>query len=336
MTKYGLFYSLSALALCALVAFHLAWGAVRVPVGEVFFILCGGLPTDLAYQDIIWQVRLPRALAGILAGASLAVSGLLMQTFFQNPLAEPSVLGLSSGASLGVALLRLGGVGAYTWLTGAWVMAGAAMVGASTVMLLMLVVSLRVRSATALLLLGLMIGNFAYALISLLQHFSSPDAVIDFWRWSMGSVAGVTWEHLSVFGVLACVSISGAWLLSYTLNGWLLGEQYARSMGIAVGKTRLQIIVLVSLMAGVTTAFCGAVSFIGLAIPAPVRAILRTSRHEILIPAVALMGAVALLFCDALAKLPQQGTSSLPLNVLTALIGSPVIIWVILGTHYRK
>jgi iron complex transport system permease protein len=203
------------------------------------------------------------------------------------------------------------------------------MLGASLVMLLMLGVATKVKSPNTLLLVGIMVGNFAYAFISLLQHFSSPEAVMDFWRWSMGSVASVTWEQNAVFAWIVFVSLGASLTLSYSLNGWLLGEQYARSMGIAVRQVRLLLIVWVSLLAGVTTAFCGAIGFLGLAIPAPVRAILRTSRHEILLPAVALSGAVVLLLCDAIAKLPAQG--AIPLNVMTALIGSPVIVWVILG-----
>ena len=198
--RHNKFYSIGMLLLCALFIFHLVWGAVNISLIDITRILLGYPSKN---QDIIWQIRLPRALTALLVGAGLAVAGLLMQTFFQNPLAEPSVLGLSSGASLGVALLRLGGIGiTTTWITGSWIVALAAMLGASIVMLLMLGVASHVKSAYSLLLLGLMIGNFAYALISLLQYFSSPEAVMDFWRWSMGSVAGVTWEHLSVLGSL--------------------------------------------------------------------------------------------------------------------------------------
>lgn len=327
--KYLIFYVVCLALLGSLCVFHLVWGAVHIPVGEVWQILWGKAP-ESTHHDIIWQIRLPRAVAGILAGCSLAVSGLLMQTFFQNPLAEPSVLGLSSGASLGVAILRLGGgVSMLAMIQNIWGTAISAMLGASLVMLLMLGVATKVKSPNTLLLVGIMVGNFAYAFISLLQHFSSPEAVMDFWRWSMGSVASVTWEQNAVFAWIVFVSLGASLMLSYSLNGWLLGEQYARSMGIAVRQVRLLLIVWVSLLAGVTTAFCGAIGFLGLAIPAPVRAILRTSRHEILLPAVALAGAVVLLFCDAVAKLPAQG--AIPLNVMTALIGSPVIVWVILG-----
>jgi iron complex transport system permease protein len=327
--NYRFWGGLLSVCLLLLLTFHLVWGTVPIALSEVIQILAGKHTEN---SDIIWQVRLPRAMAGILAGSALAIAGLLMQTFFQNPLAEPSVLGISSGASLGVALWRLGGaLGIFSMFWGqyAWALALSAMLGAGLVMALMLSIASYIKSPQTLLLVGIMVGNFAYAFISLLQHFSSAEAVMDFWRWSMGSVAGVTWEQIQLFAPLVLMGMVGSWLMSYTLNSWLLGEAYAQSMGIQVRQVRLQLIVLVSILAGVTTAFCGAIGFIGLAIPAPVRAILRTSRHEILLPIVALAGANTLLLCDIIAKLPTHG--SIPLNVMTALIGSPMIIWVIIG-----
>lgn len=325
--RYWLFYGISILGILFIWTLHLTWGSVQVPMSEVFNALVGKPLSDTTFYDIVWKVRMPRALADIFVGAALAVAGLLMQTFFQNPLAEPSVLGLSSGASLGIALLRLGGVGIVGFsFQNAWLSVIFAMLGTSLVLTMMLSIATKVKSPFSLLLLGMMVGNFAYAFVSLMQHFSSPEAVMDFWRWSMGSTAGVVWEQLYTLVSVIVLGLAMSWLLSYNLNGWLLGEHYAQSMGISVGKMRLQLIALVSILSGVTTAFCGAISFIGLAVPMPIRAILRTSRHELLIPAVALAGAFVLLLCDLFAR-------NLPLNVMTALLGSPVIVWIILKTR---
>ncbi len=326
---YKLFYGVCLGGLLSVLILHLTWGSVAISFTDVLRALVGKA-VESSHTDIVWNLRLPRALTAMFVGAALAVAGLLMQTFFQNPLAEPSVLGLSSGASLGVAILRLGGIGiaGFSWHSASLTVVFA-MLGTSLVLVLMLLVATKIKSAYSLLLLGMMFSNFAYAFVSLLQHYSSPEAVIDFWRWSMGSTAGVVWGQFYILASVVGAGLGLAWLLSYSLNGWLLGEQYAQSIGIRVGKMRIQLILIVSMLAGVTTAFCGAIGFIGLAVPAPTRALLKTSRHELLIPAVAIKGALVLLLCDLFAR-------NLPLNVMTALLGTPVIVWIILSTNASK
>ena len=271
--------------------------------------------------NILHAIRLPKAVTAILAGAALSVSGLIMQTLFRNPLAGPYTLGVSSGASLGVALL--------TMLGGLFIVALpiAACVGATLVLLLVLAVSRRVTSNVSLLIVGMMFGSIAGALVSLLQNFANPDALKLFIVWTLGSLSSVGWSDMQLMLPILLLGALFVLLTLKPLNGLLLGEDYARGLGINVPRTRLFIVLATGLLAGGVTAFCGPIAFIGVAVPHIARGIFRTSNHRITIPASALLGACLLLVCDVLCSL---FTYPLPISTVSALFGAPVIIWIIL------
>ena len=277
-------------------------------------------------QNILHAIRLPKAVTAILAGASLSVAGLIMQTLFRNPLAGPYTLGVSSGASLGVALLTmLSGVTGY----GLQVMGIpiAACIGATLVLLLVLAVSKRVTSNVSLLIVGMMFGSIAGALVSLLQNFANPDALKLFIVWTLGSLSSVGWSDMMLMMPILLIGALFVLLSLKPLNGLLLGEDYARGLGIHVGRTRLFIVLATGLLAGGITAFCGPIAFIGVAVPHIARGIFRTSNHRITIPASALIGACLLLVCDVLCSLFVY---PLPISTVSALFGAPIIIWIIL------
>ena len=285
-------------------------------------------------QQIVHAIRFPKALTAILAGAALSVSGLMMQTLFRNPLAGPYTLGISSGASLGVALLtmsstlllpfsslvgRSGGVSFFLPL--------AAVIGATLVLLLVLAVSKRVTSNVSLLIVGLMFGSIAGALVSLLQNFANPDALKLFIVWTLGSLSSVGWSDMQMLVPVLVAGTLFTLLALKPLNGLLLGEDYARGLGIHVERTRLYIVLATGLLAGGVTAFCGPIAFIGVAVPHIARGIFGTSNHRITLPASALIGACLLLVCDLLCSLFIY---PLPVSTVSALFGAPVIIWIIL------
>ena len=295
--------------------------------GSVWLWPFGDL-SDMEY-NILHAIRLPKALTAIMAGASLSVSGLIMQTLFRNPLAGPYTLGVSSGASLGVAFLTmLGGVlSTFNVQLSTIGLPIAAVLGASLVLLLVLAVSKRVTSNVSLLIVGMMFGSIAGALVSLLQNFANPDALKLFIVWTLGSLSSVGWADM---GMLVPVLLLGTLFVLLSLkplNGLLLGEDYARGLGINVSRTRLFIVLATGLLAGGVTAFCGPIAFIGVAVPHIARGLFHTSNHRITIPASALIGACLLLVCDVLCSLFIY---PLPISTVSALFGAPVIIWIIL------
>ena len=279
-------------------------------------------------QNILHAIRLPKAVTAILAGAALSVSGLIMQTLFRNPLAGPYTLGVSSGASLGVALLTmLSGVSGLV-VSGLGVgLPIFACLGATLVLLLVLAVSRRVTNNVSLLIVGLMFGSIAGALVSLLQNFANPDALKLFIVWTLGSLSSVSWGDMQLLIPILLLGTLFVLLALKPLNGLLLGEDYARGLGIHVSRTRLYIVLATGLLAGGVTAFCGPIAFIGVAVPHIARGIFSTSNHRITIPASALVGACLLLVCDVLCSL---FTYPLPISTVSALFGAPVIIWIIL------
>ena len=306
--------------------------------GSVWLWPFGAL-SDMEY-NILHAIRLPKALTAIMAGASLSVSGLIMQTLFRNPLAGPYTLGVSSGASLGVAFLTmLGGVlSTFNFPYGVSRseelstigLPIAAVLGASLVLLLVLAVSKRVTSNVSLLIVGMMFGSIAGALVSLLQNFANPDALKLFIVWTLGSLSSVGWADM---GMLVPVLLLGTLFVLLSLkplNGLLLGEDYARGLGINVSRTRLFIVLATGLLAGGVTAFCGPIAFIGVAVPHIARGLFHTSNHRITIPASALIGACLLLVCDVLCSLFIY---PLPISTVSALFGAPVIIWIILKNN---
>lgn len=275
-------------------------------------------------QNILHAIRLPKAITAILAGASLSVAGLIMQTLFRNPLASPYTLGVSSGASLGVALLTMMGVSIQLSAVSIPI---AACIGALLVLLLVLAVSRRVTSNVSLLIVGMMFGSIAGALVSLIQNFANPDALKLFIVWTLGSLSSVGWGDMQLMLPILLLGALFVVLSLKPLNGLMLGEDYARGLGINVKRTRLYIVLATGLLAGGVTAFCGLIAFIGVAVPHIARGIFRTSNHRVTIPACVLIGACLLLVCDVLCSLAIY---PLPISTISALFGAPVIIWIIL------
>ena len=333
---------LAGLALVALAAFmlSLAVGSVRIPLDEIVSVLLGGEASKQAWATIVLKFRLPKALTAMLAGAALSVSGLQMQTLFRNPLAGPFVLGISSGASLGVALTVLlagvaVGLGGSTTLLAGISLAGdtslalSAIIGSGLVLLLVMSVARKVQSGMTLLILGLMFGYTTSALVSVLIYFSVVERIQAYISWTFGSFGGVTWRQLQVMAPAIILGLAGGHLLMKPLNALLLGETYALSLGLNVRRVRLGIIGTSAILAGVVTAFCGPIGFLGIAVPHLCRSLLHTSDHRLLLPAVSFMGATLALGADIVAGLPGSQLT-LPLNAVTALLGAPVVIWVIL------
>ena len=333
---------LAGLALVALAAFllSLAVGSVRIPLEEIVVVLLGGDASKTAWTTIVLKFRLPKALTAMLAGAALSVSGLQMQTLFRNPLAGPFVLGISSGASLGVAMAVLlagvaVGLGGSTTLLAGISLAGdtslalSAILGSGLVLLLVMSVARRVQSGMTLLILGLMFGYTTSALVSVLIYFSVVERIQAYISWTFGSFGGVTWRQLQVMAPAILLGLAASHFLMKPLNALLLGETYALSLGLNVRRVRLGIIGSSAVLAGVVTAFCGPIGFLGIAVPHLCRSLLHTSDHRLLLPAVSLMGATLALGADIVAGLPGSQLT-LPLNAVTALLGAPVVIWVIL------
>ena len=272
-------------------------------------------------QNILHAIRLPKAVTAVLAGSALSVSGLIMQTLFRNPLAGPYTLGVSSGASLGVAFLTM-------WsATMIMLLPVAACIGATLVLLLVLAVSRKVTGNVSLLIVGMMFGSIAGALVSLLQNFANPDALKLFIVWTLGSLSSVGWSDMQMMIPILLTGALFVLLALKPLNGLLLGEDYARGLGIHVERTRLYIVLATGLLAGGVTAFCGPIAFIGVAVPHIARGVFRTSNHRVTVPASALIGACLLLVCDVLCSL---FTYPLPISTVSALFGAPVIIWIVL------
>ncbi|WP_341251515.1 iron ABC transporter permease [Euzebya pacifica] len=311
----------------------LALGSVAIPVAEVWTVLTGGEPSTASWSVIITDIRLPRAVTALVAGAGLSVAGLQLQTLFRNPLADPFVLGIASGASLGVALVSLAGSGSMFLgtlaLGGSVSTAVAAAVGAGLVLGAVLTFARRIRSITSVLIIGLMAGYLAGSVVSLLLFFSDSDDFRAYLAWSLGSFRGVTWSELAVLVPAAVIGLLLAASTVKGLNALLLGERYAESVGVNVRAVRAAIIVSSSLLAGVITAFAGPIAFVGLAVPHLGRALLRTSDHRVLMPAVVLIGACVALGTEIIAGVPGQDLA-LPLNAVTPVLGAPVVIVVLL------
>ena len=319
-------FLLLSLLVVALLAIDMMVGSVGISAGEVWAAITGG-ECDPIKAKIIIDVRLMKAIVAILAGAALAVSGLQMQTLFRNPLAGPYVLGVSSGASLGVALFILGapllGVASSSLLSSLGV-AGAAWIGSALVLALVGAVSQRIKDIMVILILGMMIGSAVSAVVQILQYMSHEEALKSFVVWTMGSLGDVTSSQLW----LVAPAITAGLVLSVAvikpMNLMLLGEAYARTMGLNIRRTRSLILLSTTLLAGTVTAFCGPVGFIGLAIPHLARIIFQEADHRVLLPATALSGAISLLLCDIVSKL-----LTLPVNTVTALLGIPIVVWVV-------
>lgn len=326
-SRTSLLFVVLTLLTVALFAVDLAVGSVAIPLREVWASLTGG-EVAASTAKIVRSIRLLKAVVALLAGAALAVSGLQMQTLFRNPLAGPYVLGISSGASFGVALLLLGapmlGLGGSTLLS-SFGMAGAAWVGAAIILTLVAVLSRRIKDIMVILILGMMCSSGIDAVVQILQYLSSEGALKSFVIWTMGSLGDVTTPQLALLAVAVVIGLVLAVAVIKPLNLLLLGEQYARTMGLNIHRTRRLVFLSTTLLAGTVTAFCGPVGFIGLAVPHLARMLFREADHRVLIPAAALTGSCILLLCDIVSK-----WLTLPINTVTALMGIPIVVWVVL------
>ena len=312
-----LFTALAALALF-LFLLDLAVGAVAVPLGDVWAALTGG-DCPRATAKIILNIRLIKAVVALLAGAALSVSGLQMQTLFRNPLAGPYVLGISSGASLGVALVVLAGVGSSIGI------AGAAWLGAAIVLVVIAAVGHRIKDIMVILILGMMFSSGIGAVVQILQYVANDESLKMFVIWTMGSLGDVTFNQLAVLIPSIIAGLLLAVITIKPLNLLLFGEEYAVTMGLNVRRSRGLLFLSTTLLAGTVTAFCGPIGFIGLAMPHVTRMLFRNSDHRVLVPGTVLSGASVLLLCDLVSKL-----FTLPINAITALLGIPIVVWVVL------
>ena len=333
MRRNILLFICLATSILLLFGLNLTTGSVQIPFADVLDILCGRFTGKESWEYIILENRLPQTLTAILCGASLSVCGLMLQTAFRNPLAGPDVFGISSGAGLGVALvmLLLGGTVSTSIFTvsGFLAILTAAFVGAISVTALILFLSTMVRNSVLLLIVGIMVGYVSSSAVSLLNFFASEEGVKSYMVWGMGNFGGVSMNHIPLFSILCLIGIIASFLLVKPLNILLLGPQYAESLGISTRQIRNILLVVVGLLTAITTAFCGPISFIGLAIPHIARLLFHTENHQILLPGTVLSGAVIALLCNFICYLPGE-SGIIPLNAVTPLIGAPVIIYVII------
>jgi iron complex transport system permease protein len=325
------------LSLVLLFALNLSLGSVSIPLAEIIQILFTKQSTNPVWVDIVWDFRLPKALACVLAGSALAAAGLQMQTLFRNALAGPDVLGLSSGASLAVSLIYMSQPAGVLISTtqNPWVVSAAASLGCGAVLLIMLVVAGRLQDHVSLLLVGLMVAAATSSVVSVLQYLSKAEDMQIYMLWTFGSLGGLNWTELQVVGIVLCMGVFLAFTQIKSLNAWLLGDHYARSLGLDIRKSRIVIILSASILTGAVTAFCGPIAFVGLAVPHLTKLLIQTHNHKVLIPAVLLGGACLLLFCDILSQLPGS-TYVLPINAITAFIGAPVVIWIIMRNKITR
>ncbi|MBQ8098883.1 MAG: iron ABC transporter permease [Bacteroidaceae bacterium] len=329
---------------------NLLLGSVHIPISEVLHILTGNVsqvdgsvsPEQLViHNNIIWKSRVPQALTALVAGAGLAVSGLLMQTVFRNPLAGPSVLGISSGASLGVACVvllsgSLGGVAlSRMGYLGEMALSVAAIIGALSVMALIVFVSQKVKGNVTLLIIGVMIGYVATAIIGVLKYFSVEEDIRAYVIWGLGSFSRVAGDQMILFVIIMVLLLPLSFLLVKTLNLLLLGDGYARNLGLNIRRARFQVITCAGVLVAIVTAYCGPIMFIGLAVPHLCRAMFRTSDHRILLPSTLLTGSAVALACNLIAGMPGF-EGALPVNSVTALVGAPVVASVLFGKRKEE
>ncbi|MFI2742833.1 FecCD family ABC transporter permease [Zhouia sp. PK063] len=330
-SSYTIQFLILLIVLTAVFVLNISLGSVHIPLKEIFGSLFSS-STNNSFKYIILNYRIPKACVAILAGSGLAVSGMLMQTLFRNPLAGPFVLGISSGASLGVAILIMGSAifgGVLSVEFSNFSLAFAASAGSFLVLFTVMLVARKIRDTMALLIIGLMFGSITSAIVSVLSYFSNSQVLQQYIFWSFGSLGNLTWHQIILFSLIILTGIFLAIISLKSLNAYLLGENYARSLGITIKKSRTIIIISTSLLAGSITAFAGPIAFIGLAVPHLTKQIFDTTDHKILLPAVILYGAILMLICDTIAQLPGS-EFTLPINAITSIIGAPVVIWLLL------
>lgn len=330
--KQTFLFLLLLLATVTLFLTNVSLGSVSIPLEEVVRSLFSKPMSKESWEIILWNFRIPKAITAVLVGIGLSMSGLLMQTLFRNPLAGPYVLGLSSGASLGVALIILGAgflpLSISTFFLSNYGLVLASSLGSFLVLLAVLLVSQQLKDTMAILIVGLMFGSFTSAIVSVLSYFTSAEKLQKFTFWSMGSISNLSWHEISLLTLFVLIGISISFLVIKPLNALLLGEKYAQSIGIDYKKTRLIIIIATSILAGSITAFAGPIAFVGLAVPHMAKLVFQTSNHFVLFWSTLLLGAIVMLSCDIIAQVPGNDMT-LPINAITSVMGAPVVIWLL-------
>jgi iron complex transport system permease protein len=332
-------FSLLFIGLIVLFFVNISLGSITIPFKEVYTSLSGGQSSKSTWEYIIINYRLPKAITAVLVGMGLSISGLLMQTLFRNPLAGPYVLGLSSGASLGVAFVILGASILPTFLSGILLspygIVLASTLGSTTVLLLVLLVSQRLRDTMSILIVGLMFGSFTSAVVGVLTYFSSAEQLQKFTFWSMGNLGNLSWSSILILTICVLLGLFLSLLSIKPLNALLLGENYAKSMGLNFKKARLIIILATSILAGSITAYAGPIAFVGLAVPHISKLVFQTSNHSVLFWSTLLFGAAIMLICDVVSQMPGMEIT-LPINAITSILGAPVVIWLLVRKRSFK
>jgi iron complex transport system permease protein len=332
-------FSLLFIGLIVLFFINISFGSITIPFKEVYESLTGGQSSKSTWEYIIINYRLPKAITAVLVGMGLSISGLLMQTLFRNPLAGPYVLGLSSGASLGVAFVILGASILPTFLSGILLspygIVLASTLGSTTVLLLVLLVSQRLRDTMAILIVGLMFGSFTSAVVGVLTYFSSAEQLQKFTFWSMGNLGNLSWSSIVILSICVLLGLFLSLLSIKPLNALLLGENYAKSMGLNFNKARLIIILATSILAGSITAYAGPIAFVGLAVPHISKLVFQTSNHTVLFWSTLLFGAAIMLICDVVSQMPGMEIT-LPINAITSILGAPIVIWLLVRKRSFK
>lgn len=330
--RYTLLFSSLLLLLLLSLLLNISLGQVAIPIKDIFKSLLGENASKDTWEYIIINFRLPKAIVAILVGIGLSISGLLMQTLFRNPLAGPYVLGLSSGSSLGVAFVILGAGMLPTFfsdfLMSSYGIILASCLGSFMVLIMVLIVSRRLRDTMTILIVGLMFSSFSSAIVGVLTYFTSAEKLQKYTFWSMGSIGNVSWQNILILTIAVFIGLLLSVVSLKPLDALLLGENYARSMGLNISKTRYTIIIATSILAGSITAFAGPIAFIGLAVPHLSKLLFQTSNHKILFWSTLLIGAIIMLFCDMVSQLPGFDFT-LPINAITSIIGAPIVIWLI-------
>jgi iron complex transport system permease protein len=330
--KHTFLFILLIFVLVVLFFTNISLGSVSIPIKEIINGFLGKVMEKESWEIILWNFRLPKAFTAILVGMALSISGLLMQTLFRNPLAGPYVLGLSSGASLGVAFVILGAGFLPSFLATIFLSSYgiilASALGSAFVLIAVLAVSQKLKDTMAILIVGLMFGSLTSAVVSVLSYFSTAEQLQKFTFWSLGSLANLSWKEVSLLFIITSIGITLSFLVIKPLDALLLGEKYAKSLGVNFKKTRYIIIFATSILAGSITAFVGPIAFIGLAVPHIAKLVFQTSNHFILFWSTLLIGAIILLFCDIIAQCPGYDIT-LPINAVTSIIGAPIVIWLL-------
>ncbi|MAD97305.1 MAG: iron ABC transporter [Flavobacteriaceae bacterium] len=330
--RFGIPFLILSLGLVLFFLLNIRLGSVDIPLNAILKSIINDPSVQDSWRIIVMDFRIPKAITACIAGAGLAISGLFMQTLFRNPLAGPFILGISSGASLGVALLILGaGIfgGFLSAMAMEWALPIAASLGAFLVLLSVLLASNKIKNTMSILIIGLMFSSFAAAIISVLSYFSEADKLQQFIFWGFGSLANLSWNQVLILSLVFFVALMYSIRLIKPLNSLLLGENYAKSLGMNTQGNRTQILVITSLFTGVITAFVGPIAFIGLAVPHIARLVFNSSNHKVLLPSSAILGAIILLICDIVAQLPNNEIT-LPINAITSIFGAPVVIWLLI------